>query len=166
MVIKRITMLLFLLGAAGGVYWWFRPVSDETRIKRMFSTLSELATRPEGEGASGMAYRTHRLASLFADPCELDVTYAFLSGFYSRSEITANAARARARFRHVDLDFFDLSVSPAEGNRTKAIFTVRLVGLLKSGERISEVREMEADLEKRENEWLFTRFRMIDVLQK
>jgi hypothetical protein len=166
MVARRILFFICILGLVAAAFWWFRPVSDETQVKRLFSELSGYVTRPEGEGASGMAYRTHRLATLFADPCELDVTHTFLAGSYSRSEITANAVRARSQFRHVDLDFLDVAVSMTGENRAKAVFTVRLAGVLKAGERIQEVREMEADVEKREGEWLFTRFRMIDVLRK
>lgn len=166
-MVRKINVIILLLLAATGVYYYFfHQATDKELIGKSFTDLSYYVSKSSGEGAAKMAYKVNLLADLFAEPCNLDVPYSFLAGSYSQTQITANATRARAQFKEVSLKFYDQNIDVIDKNKAKVDFTVRLSGTLKSGKSIDETREMEATLKKKNNKWLFTNFKLVQVLEK
>ncbi len=93
--------------------------SEEKRIRKQFDQLSEYVSKEPDENAIAMANKMQKLGSLFGDSCELQVAVELLSGIYTREEIASYAARARARFSRVSLEFYDSEVTFPENNACK-----------------------------------------------
>ena len=147
-------------------FYYFFPASDKDMIGNSFTNLSGYVEKKTGEGGIKMAYKTNVISTLFVDPCGLEIPYSFHSGSYTRNQITSNAVKARAQFKHVSLDFYDVNFEALNENEASTVFTARLSGELKGGRCIDETREVEATLKKEDGHWLFTNFRVVEVLQR
>jgi hypothetical protein len=106
------------------------------------------------------------IGTLFFEPCELKVPDQSLSGSFTRQEISTYAGSARSHSSQLDLKFHDLHIEFPEKEVAKVTLTGRLIGKSTTGERVDEVRELECILRKVENEWLFSRIEVVEVLRK
>ena len=140
--------------------------SEEKRVRKQFDRLSEYVSKEPDENVMATANKMQKLGSLFGDSCELQVAVELLSGTYTREEIASYAARSRARFSRVSLEFYDPEVTFPERSAAKVTLTARLTGQTRAGERMRETRELECLLKKGGKEWLFTHIAVIEVLQK
>lgn len=168
-MVKRIliALVVVIVLIIGGCYLYHRYlVGDEAKIRSAFQDLGHYASKSGKGGTTKMVLKTNAVAYLFADPCSLEVGGTFLSGDYSREEITANAVRARSMFKRVTLSFYDLTVDLTAPDRAVTVFTARLTGETKTGNNISETREMRSELKKIDGKWLFSNFSVVEVLKK
>ncbi len=168
---KKLIILILVIVAAGGAGWYFwQRNTPQGIIRRKFADLAYAASKESGEKSSALIYKTQMvLPNLFAETCGLEVKEAILGGDYSREEISSKAAMAHKRFSSAALRFFDLEieVSEQQPDRAKAYFTVNLDGIrAQGGERVNETREMEATLRKIDGNWVFTNFKIREILRK
>jgi hypothetical protein len=168
-MVKKIVILLVLLLIAGLGYWYFfRTLSDTDKIKNQFSRLSEFCSKNPGEGTSSAAIKSYMAESLFAEKCELDTNESMLSGVYTQQDINSKAIMMRKRFAKARMNIYDLSTKLTGKDQAQATFTINLCGTLKDSARtVNESREMQAFLQKDQNgNWLFSKFKVIEVLKK
>jgi hypothetical protein len=159
--------VLTLLGVATGVFVAFSLFpGEETKVKKRFSLLAEYASKADGEKILAMAEKMRNLEFLFSEPCTVEAPPYALSGSFNRAEIAGLAARARLHFSYLTLEFHDLSVSFPEKETARAVLTGRVKGKTVSGEAVHEVREMECVLKKREGQWFFENWEVVEVLKR
>lgn len=163
--LRYVIIALVVVGLGLFAVVYFSP-SEEKRVRKQFDLLSEYVSKDPDENAIAMARKMQNLGSLFGDSCELQLAVEVLSGAYTREEIASYAARARARFTKLSLEFNDLQVTFPEHEVAKVTLTARLTGQTRTGEQRRETRELECLLKKTEKKWLFSHIEVIEVLKK
>jgi len=140
--------------------------SEERKIKKQFDSLSKWVSKDRGETAFTMARKTKRISTLFADPCRFDTPFHSFSGDYTPQEISSYAAQVHLHFSKLSLRLYDLDIEiPSEG-MAKAILTAKVEGRTTTGEHVQETHEVECELTKSEDKWLFRYVEVVEVLKK
>ncbi len=166
MVRKRyllIGMLMVILGIVIAITVF---PSEEKRVKRQFSLLSEWVSKSPEENAFILLQKMRNIGSLFDEHCELKTDYPSLSGSYTREEISTYVGSARSHVSRLSLKFYDLQIVFPEKDVAKVTLTARLTGRFTAGEQMDEIRELECRLRKIEKKWLFGQIEVIEVLKK
>jgi hypothetical protein len=163
--LRYVIIALIVVGLGLFAVVYFSP-SEEKRVRKQVDLLSEYVSKDPDENAIAMAHKMQKLGSLFGDSCELKIAVEFLSGTYTREEIASYAARARARFSKLSLEFLDLEVTFPEHEVAKVSLTARLIGRTRAGEQMRETRELDCLLKKIERKWFFNDIEVVEVLKK
>jgi len=166
MVRKRYLLIGMLMVILGSVIAIALFPSEEKRIKRQFSLLSEWVSKSREENAFTLLQKMRGIGTLFDEHCELKTDYPSLSGSYTREEISAYIGGARSHVSQLSLRFYDLQIVFPERDVAKVTLTARLTGRSTAGEQIDEIRELECLLKKIEKKWLFSQIEVIEVLKK
>jgi len=140
--------------------------SEEKRVKKRFHLLSEWISKSPEENSFIMLQKMKDIGTLFLEPCELKAQNESLSGSYTRQEISAYAGSARSHFFELDFKFYDLHITFPEKVIAKVTLTARLIGKLKTGEQVDEIRELDCLLKKIDRKWFFNQIEVIEVLKK
>ena len=152
--------------AAGGLVWLLRRPTDEQRISKRLRSLAACVTKEAGEGNSVMVLKTQRLSTLFDDTCDLQISEYDLSGTLSAEAIASHAARARATCTRLTLRFHDVNVRIVEPDRAVVTLTAHLAADSHGRGRADEIAEIQCRLREREEAWVFTHFRDVQVLRR
>jgi len=164
MVNRKWAFAVVIAAAVFGAFTLFP--SEETKVKKQFSLLAAYACKEEGEKILTMAEKMRNLEFLFSEPCEIEAPPYLLSGSLKRAEIAGLAARARLHFSHLTMEFHDLSLSFPEEGTARAVVTGKVNGETISGEAVHEVREIECILKKSQDQWLFERWGIVEILKR
>ncbi|MGZ3604222.1 MAG: hypothetical protein ACXU9P_04625 [Thermodesulfobacteriota bacterium] len=140
--------------------------SEEKRVKRQFTLLSEWVSKSPEENAFTMLQKMKNIGNLFDERCEMKIPDQSLSGSYARQEVSTYAGSARSYLSQLDLKFYDLHIIFPEKEIAKVNVTARLTGRSTAGERMDETRELECVLRKLDKQWLFSQIEVIEVLKK
>lgn len=166
-MVKRkhiIIILLALLIAVVAAVYCFQ--GEAKKITKQFTLLSELASKDGDEGNLTMARRAQQISRLFAEKCDIKANLAFLSGTYTRQEISGLAARARSQFSRLSVRFYDLNIEFPDEDTPTVTVTGRASGRLRGGDAFDDVLELECSLRKFDDSWLFTTIEAVEVLEK
>jgi hypothetical protein len=110
--------------------------------------------------------KTRSIGSLCAKPCHIKIPKNSFSGTYSPQQISSTVARARMPFSRLAVQFDDIHIELTGKERATVRSTAQVRGTLKRGERIDDTHEIECRLQKIEGKWLFTRFELVEVLER
>lgn len=163
---KRIFIVVIFVGVVTGSLWFWLGSSDDKKIRKQFAKLAENVTKEPKEGNILMVCKMQVLGTLFATPCDIDIPGSHLSGTYSPEEILSNVSRARMRFSSLKLEIYDVKVNITGENTANAVFTARLSGVVNNDKSADEIRELDAVMEKIDGKWIFSSFKVVDVLEK
>lgn len=163
--IKYLIIALLAVGIGILARNYFFP-SEEKKVKKQFNLLSEWVSKAPGETLLTMAQKMKSVDKLFNESCGLEVPVHSISGSFTREEITSYAAQGRLQFSELSLRFYDLVVAFPEEGISKVTLTARLTGKSNTGEQMDETYELESILKKIENRWLFSNFKVVEVLKK
>ena len=140
--------------------------SEEKKVKKQFTLLSDLASKDQSESIIATAQRIQKIGVLFDKQCELKTHLDYLSGTFTPEEIMSHGARGRALFSRFSLHFSDLKIRfPAE-RLAQVTLTIRASGMLTDGQHLDETHEAESTLRKIEKRWLFSSFQAVEVLKR
>ena len=158
-------ILLVLLGI--GLWLYLRP-TDENLIRERFGKLAALASKSSKEGALPAAARAKEIASLFSDSSSFSVDgLDWMAGPFTRQALSGNIFRSRAMFDKLKLSLDDLELDIDSGQgRAKVFLSAVLSGTLRDGRSIREVRELESNLSRSDEGWLFQNFRVRQIIKK
>ena len=140
--------------------------SEEKRVKRQFSLLSEWVSKSPEENAFTMLQKMKNIGTLFDKHCEMKIPDQSLSGSYTRQEVSTYAGSARSYLSQLDLKFYDLRIIFPEKGIARVNLTARLTGRSTAGERVDETRELGCVLRKIDKKWLFSQIEVVEVLKK
>jgi hypothetical protein len=164
-MVKKIAGIIFAVVFA--LFIMQRCFLDEKqKIINQFSRLSSYVSKEPGESTVQMALKANSLIELFSDECELEVPHEFLTGIYSPQEIAANVSRGRMMFKNISLKFYDISVDIKESEKAFAPATVHFRGNMTNGKTVEEIREIKAELLKKDKSWIFKKFEVVETLKK
>jgi hypothetical protein len=140
--------------------------SEEKKVKKQFQLLSEGMLKSPEENAFMTLQKMKNIGTLFDEHCEIKAPDQYLSGSYTRDEISTYAGSARSYFSQLDLTFYDFNIFFSEKEIAQVTLTARLRGKSTAGEQVDETRELECDLKKGEKKWLFSSIEVVEVLKK
>ncbi len=157
-----------MLLAAGLVCGWlyFFGESDETVIRRNFQMLADSLDKSGQEGILMEMEHAKTASRYFAD-----VTDVRLSGYreaqMTRENIIQNVMLARRYCETLHASIYDLKLSfDPEHTGCTVLFTAMVTAKTHGGEKIREVRELEARLRKVDGHWLIDRAAFREVLKR
>ncbi len=161
--------VVIVLLAAGGIGLWLylRP-TDENLIRNQFSRLAALASKNTKEGALPAAVRAKEMASLFSGRSTFAVDgLDWMAGPFNHEALSGNIFRSRAMFDKLTLSLDDLEPEiDAPNRKAKVNLSAVLSGTLKDGKTIREVRELECNLLKTDDGWVFDSFKVRQIIRK
>ena len=166
MVKIKYLIIAFLIVMVGILATFLFFPSEEKKVEKKFTLLSEHMSKDPGENTFIMANKIKGISALFGENCNFTVSDYSLSGNYTREEISGIALRGRAHFSTLGLKFYDLKVSFPEKDLAQVNSTARLTGKSVYGEHVDETRELICLLKKVEKKWLFNNFEVIEVLKR
>ena len=166
MVKMKYLLVALLIGIVGILAAFLLFPSEEKKVKKRFTLLSEQLSKNSGENTFIMASKIKGISALFGENCNFTVSDYSLSGNYTREEISGIALRGRAHFSTLGLKFSDLKVSFPEKELVQVNLTARLAGKSVYGEHVDETREVICLLKKVEKNWLFISFGVVEVLKR
>jgi len=156
-------VLILVVGIVAGIT--LIP-SEEKRVRKQFSLLSQWVSKSSEENAFTMLQKMKNIGTLFDEHCEMKIPDQSLSGIYTRQEVSTYAGSARSYISELDLKFHDLRIIFPEEEIARVNLTARLTGKSTAGERVDETRELECVLRKIDKQWLFSQIEVIEVLKK
>jgi hypothetical protein len=157
---------IVLLVAASALAVLFLYPGEEKKVRKQFSLLAHYASKDEGEKILTMAGKMKNLEALFAESCRIEAPPYSLAGTFSRMEIANLSARARLHFGRLDLAFHDLAISFPDPGTAQVVLTGEAKGHSFRGGSVHEVREIECLLKKRDGQWLFVGWEIVEVLKR
>jgi hypothetical protein len=140
--------------------------TEEKKVQKQFALLSEWATKEADESIITTSYKIQHITTLFADPCSVKADLISFTGSYTPEEISGFAGRSRFHFSHLSLKFYDLDIAFLDKGTARVTLTATVTGESKSGEHVDATHELKTVLTKAEDEWLFSYFEIVEVLQK
>ena len=165
-MVKKLITVLILIVFAIGAYFLFFSESEELKIRRMLNNLcTDCAKNKESSSAAALIVKTNVLKNYFTDPCNLSIHRGFLQGTFNDVRVANEIMRANLFFRESDLSYSDLIVTVNVPEAT-ASFTGRFQAVLKSGERVDEMREVDLKLRKVEKKWKITSAEAHKILKR
>ena len=140
--------------------------SEEGRVRKRLDLLTEYVSKDSRENTFTTARKTQKMATLFADKCELKTQIDSLSGSFTPREISSEAARARLQLSRLSARLYDVNIDFPQDGMAKVTLTVNVTGRMTNEVLIDETHEVECALKKIENKWLFSRIEVVEVLRK
>jgi len=162
------TVVIVLLAAGGIGLWLYLRPTDENLIRNQFSRLAALASKNTKEGALPAAARAKEMASLFSGRSTFAVDgLDWMAGPFNHEALSGNIFRSRAMFDKLTLSLDDLEPEIDAPNRKAEVnLSAVLSGTLKDGKNIREVRELECNMLKTDDGWVFDSFKVRQIIRK
>lgn len=160
-------VIIGLIAAACAVFVYLRYFQgDEAMIRKQFDTLAESAGKSEGDSQIAVMQRVNTIKSLFADTFELNTPFRSELKTYGKQDLNTFALAVFSKYAQMSVEFHDLTISVHENGSADAILTAKLSGRTPRGEQAADFHELECQLEKTDDGWLFTGIEFVDVLEK
>ena len=125
----------------------------------------DCAKNKESSSAAALIAKTNVLKNYFTDPCTLSVHHGFLQGTYSDVRIANEIMRVNLFFENSELSYSDLMLE-IDMPQATAVFSGRFRAVLKGGEKVDEVREVELKLRKVDKKWKIYSAEVHKILSK
>lgn len=165
-MVKKLLAGSLLVAVAIAVWLIFMNDSDEKRIMKTLSGLTECVSKHPGEKTSVMLFKSQILPGYFDDMCMLKIDNTHLSGAYTPESISSHMTRIRSFFNDISLSFYDTKITFPSPDKAVVDLTGHLTGTLKRGNRINESRELKAELRKSDGKWLVYSLEVQEILKK
>ncbi|HOK05057.1 MAG TPA: hypothetical protein P5105_02450 [Victivallales bacterium] len=163
-IINRIILIVLFLIVCFFIASYLFP-NDKEKIKKQFANLASAVSIIPGEKPIQIGLKMTTMPELFDNPCEIEATHEWINGSYTPQEISSQIMRAKMNFKSLSLTFYDISIELRD-DFAVVNFTARLTATKKDNKSIEEVREVKADLRRKEKKWVFTKFAVVETLKK
>lgn len=145
----------------------FWPLSDAERVKARFGQVSRMVDKTGNENLVVSAAKLEGMKNLFTNPCSLSAGKTHFNGDYTPLEVYSLTLKARFQFSSLSLSFYDISVNFPEPDLADVAATVRFTAKLKNKpDPIDEIREINCQLTKTDEGWLFKSCETVEALEK
>ena len=163
---KVILSVCVICGLVSGFFYFFNGKSEEDLIREQFAGIAELLSRNKKEGVIVAAANMQKLGSFFCPVTHVEIEgLPWMNGDLDRETVIRHAFRGKSMFDRLRVDFavYEFGI---HGNNATVLFTVTLSGTLRSGDKITEARDLEAVLNKDSGKWLFQSCRINELIRK
>jgi len=162
---KNIAIIGLIIIAGIVAFFWIYQ-SDEARIKKRFTSISELAAKDGEENELMAALKARKIADVFAKSCRIDIPSESISQTFSKDEIPPHVMAGRARYSRLAVKFYDIQIKFPDDNTADVDLTASVAALTSSNEPVNDIYEVRCALNKIENDWFFTKIEEVEVLEK
>ncbi len=165
--LKRYWPVLAAFAAGLGVWCYvYTRTSPEAQVRKVLRELCESGTKADSDGATSGIIKCRGAMALFAADTELRFGTDFFSGHTNPEEIAANLNRFRMLFSQVTVAMKDVKIKFKSPEEATVDFIGTLRGVLKSGSRVDEIRELICTLKKQDGKWRITALRVREILER
>jgi hypothetical protein len=165
----KVIVRLMLLAALAGLGYWLYTVffpGPEKVIRHRLAKLAQVASIRPDQGLLSRGAAIQELAGYFDSEIEITVNWRGGSqqSLAGRDEILETAKLAHARFKHLKIEFLDLSVTLAPDKQSA---TVHLTAKVTSSDQSDfQVQELKFHLRKVNGDWLIFKIETIRTLSR
>jgi len=166
MVNIKNTIIIGLACIAGIIaFFWFYQ-TDEAKIKKRFTVISEQAAKESDETELTAALKAKQLSDMFTSSCRIIIPSESVSATLPKSDISAHIMAARLRYSKIILRFYDIKIEFPKETVADVSLTASLTAKTTSGEPVDEIHELKCVMDKIEKDWFFSGVEEVDVLEK
>lgn len=156
---QKIRNAILVLAVIGGCLWYrYGQTSEADKIYHQLQALSAAVNKGNAEKTSQMAIKHARFAGLIDKRCEVSISNHLADGHHSASELASKVFLVRSALQTVNITIHDIDLEFIDPVTVRVEYTVRLAGQTQSGKTISENRDFQSRMIKREKEWRFVSF--------
>lgn len=160
-----VTMAIILV--LGGLsLWYLQRDTDEMQIRRTLRSLAALGSRQPDETPAAVALKLNQTDRVFAPECSIDVDQSMFTGATTPTELTGILTRYQGMFREVKAEIRALEITVTAPDAATATFSGSLLGEFRSGEKLTESRDLICHLKRIDGRWLIDRIALLEVLKK
>ncbi len=161
---RNAVIVLVILGLVATGFLVLRP-NREKQVRKQLDRLVEYVDKEPGEPAMTTLTKIGGVGKLFADTCRVEVDRPPMEGEFSRKEVMGRINMARGYFSELHLGLYDVSILFPSDSRAEVLLTLRINGTRDNEENV-DTRELEFTLDRINKKWLFSRVRMVEVLEQ
>lgn len=166
-MVKSKPIIVLAVIIIGMIVFFYIMNSEERQVKKRFKLFAQTASILSGENPLIVAAKSKKVSRFFATTCDIEAPEYNVSRSYSQNDIHTIAVHVLSRHSELDLSFVDLQIDIPDKGIADVVSTVRIAGKVKGQEgTILEHHEIKCRLIKNEDEWVFVRIKLIDVLDK
>ena len=151
----------------GIILFYFFFQSEERQVRKRFKTFAQTASKRVEDSQLIVAGKSKKISKYFAQSCRIEAHEYNVSRNYSQADIHTIAFQVLTRHSELKVTFVDLQVEIPEKGIAAVVSTVRILGKVKRGEEyVEENHEIDCRLKKIDEEWVFVKIELVDVLKK
>ena len=162
---KYILPVIILLVAVAG-YFLFSSGGEEEKIRETLKILCRMGSKSKRDNPAASALLISKTDRIFTEKFSVNINKGMFDGEYTPTAMTQDLARYRAIFSNVKVDFQDLEIFFPEKHSATVLFTGVINGNTKQGKSISEARDVECRMEKKDKDWKISRLIIREVLER
>ena len=163
---KQVVIVLSVI-VIGVILFFFFFQSEERQVRKRFKTFAQTASKRVEDSQLIVAGKSKKISKYFAQSCQIEAPEYNVSRNYSQADIHTIAFQVLTRHSELKVTFVDLQVEIPEKGIATAISIVRILGKVKRGEEyVEENHEIDCQLKKIDEEWVFVKIELVDVLKK
>ncbi|MHC4874755.1 MAG: hypothetical protein ACYTFY_23145 [Planctomycetota bacterium] len=163
----RIAAVVLIILAIFSAVVFYMLKSEESRITEKFDKLAVWCSKKESEqGLLGLIKLSHDADNIFSSSTILKLHYSGMKNRKTPDEIAKMAMRARKIFDSLEISFHDLEIDIYSTTHARAVVTVDLKAKTGGRVRVSDITELECELEKIDGVWLFSSIKTVEVLKR
>ena len=141
--------------------------NEEAKVKKRFTLFADHISKQGQESKLIEAASVNKALRLFAKQIHLEIPSRSISKTYDRRDLSAPLFSQRSRYTKVDLQFFDYIIAFPKEGIAQVNVTMNLDATGMDGSNIHETHELMCDLVKNEEQdWIFNRVEIVEVLEK
>jgi hypothetical protein len=151
---------------AGIIFFLFVFETRENKIKKPFKYIAEKLEKSPGESPIISAAKANHFVRVFIDPSVIDIPAYSFSREISPDDFSTYILTMRSRYTQLSMKFHDFFIEDIDEKTVLVTVTAGVRGVLKSGESVEDIHEVECTLQEIEDVWNFSKIEVVDVLEK
>ncbi len=160
---KRLFLLLTIFLFVG-IAIYLLP-SDEKKIRNNLASLAEYCSSGKKESVIETLKKVTLAAKLCTDPCKVHIESLKSEGEFSQKEISDRLLMLKKRLPDTTFSFQDTAINISDKNRAEVITTLRLNGG-SVDDRFTDAYEMDITVVKKDGDWHFSSFTVVEFIKK
>jgi len=160
---NKILLIAILLVVCGAIL--FLWPSDEKKIRGKLASLAEYCSTEQDEPVIETMKKAALTAKLCTDPCKVRIEAMNIDREFSQKELTDRILMMKKRLPETEFNFHDIVIDNAGDDRTEVTTTLRIVGTIVD-EQVTDAYEIDITAEKKDGEWLFSSFTVVEFMKK
>ena len=160
---KKVFLLLAIFTLVAGAIF-FLP-SDEEKIRDNLDSLAENCSSGKKEPVMETLQKAALAAKLCTDLCKVNIESFKIDREFSQKEIIDHILMLKKRLPNTNFSFQDTVVDIPDEGRAEVITTLLLNGESVDGQ-FTDAYEMNITVIKKEGDWLFSSFTLVEFMKK
>jgi len=167
MVKSKPVIIVLFVGVISIIVFCFFFQTEERQVRKRFKIFTQTASKHAKDSQLIVAGKSKKISTFFAQTCQIEAREYNVSKDYTQQNVRTIAFHVLTRYSKLDLKFIDLKIDIPEKGIATAVSTARIIGKVKGTEKsMEENHEIDCRLRKIDDEWVFEKVELIDVLKK